>query len=509
MKTIFIILIFLIFNFLFPAEEEGKPNQDIWKDFSIIKKTIPVPENIKTGFDSIKKNEAAAYLKFLSSDLLEGRDTATRSFDIASDFVATMFSLWSIKPAGDFSSRSQHLHFTGMEERKNPDRSYFQEVDMKEVIKTRGKITVGYSRGSQTKTRIFYPEIDYSYFSRETESITAPVIFVGYGISEKQLNFDEYKGIKVKNKIVMMLTEVPCQNDPESPFNQGVFKEKYNPVRRMHRHISPKVKLAKERGAIAVLLVENSPKKKGDVANKILDSKIVDDEKPIFSRSRRRLSLIKSSESMPWEKSSCIRISRELADAILNFSGLTIKKAKAQIEKDLKPQSRELRGVTLTLDNTADTRLVRSRNVLGFIEGSDPGLKDEVVVIGAHLDHLGRKGDYIFNGADDNGSGSVAVMEIAEAFSKNKLKPKRSVVFALWTGEEVGLLGSRYFVENPVFPLKKTVACLNLDMISREWTLQNLKRINKMWRLGISDTVLGEINLDDFVTLVMDADSQS
>jgi len=507
MKKMLMIILILVLSGRIPAiEKQQKEKTDMWQDFCVMEKPLPVPNDRLEGFNSIRLDEAAAYLRFLASDLLQGRETATASFDIAAEFAATFFRLWGIKPAGDpVSANRLSVSFSGPGNPK-PGRSYFQEIQMKEIVKSTSQLMVTYSDGSVIQVRTFQPDVDYSYYARDNRSLSAPVVFVGYGISEKKLKYDEYRGIDVRGKIVMMFTEMPRVNDSNSPFNQVEYKDKYMPRRRMHR-LSPKVSLAKEKGALAVLLVENSPRKNGDVAKRVIDSRKKDDEKPIFSRTRKQLSLIQSSTPMPWETLPYVRISQEMAEAILEFGKLKLDQVKARMEKYLIPQSQELVGVSVKLENRAETRLVRSRNVLGFIKGSDPVLKNEVVVIGAHLDHLGRKGDYIFNGADDNGSGSVAVMEIAEAFSRNKIKPRRSVLFALWTGEESGLLGSRYYVQNPYFSMEKTVACLNLDMISHTWTLSNLKRINKMWRLGIPESVLGKINLDNFISLVMDANS--
>jgi hypothetical protein len=500
-----IVLFFTITGILFPQQKEG--TEAIWKDFSIVEKAEVVPETRSRGLESIQAGDALAYLGFLSSDLLEGRETGSRGYDIAAEFAAAMFSLWGIEPAGDVISKETDGRSASGEKSGAAIRSYFQEIQFKENLKNEGQLTVRYRRGAFAETRTFLPEIDYSYYTRKSESIQAPVVFVGYGLSEKSLKFDEYRGVDVKGKIVMILTETPAKGDPQSPFNQGKLKEKYYPTRRSRMRLSPKVKLAKEKGAIAVLLVENDPAVAGDVAKKTLDSKRVNDEKPIFSRSRRRLSLIEAAPPMPWETLPYIKISREMADTMLGFFDLTVEKIKAGYRERLIPQSRPLSGLTLTLENRAQTQLVRSSNILGLIEGSDPVLKNEVVVIGAHLDHLGRKGDYIFNGADDNGSGSVAVLEVAEAFAKNPVKPKRSVLFALWTGEEVGLLGSRYYVGHPYLPLKKTVANLNLDMVSRKWTTERLKQINRRWRLGMPEEALEKIDTDNFISLALDANS--
>jgi Zn-dependent M28 family amino/carboxypeptidase len=185
----------------------------------------------------------------------------------------------------------------------------------------------------------------------------------------------------------------------------------------------------------------------------------------------------------------------------LGYAGQTVEALKAGIEKTFKPNSFALSGVDMKIETRLEEQLVKCRNVLGYIEGSDPELKNEVVVIGAHLDHLGKRGDYVFNGADDNGSGSVAVMEAAHAFAVNPLKPKRSVLFALWTGEEKGLLGSRYYTLHPFLPLGKTVAYINLDMVSREWTRERLMMMAKRFGMEIPEALDKVIDPAKFFSL--------
>jgi Zn-dependent M28 family amino/carboxypeptidase len=143
--------------------------------------------------------------------------------------------------------------------------------------------------------------------------------------------------------------------------------------------------------------------------------------------------------------------------------------------------------------------------VVGYIEGSDPNLKNEVVVIGAHLDHNGVSGEYIFNGADDNGSGSVGVLNLARAFASNPEKTKRTVVFCLWTGEEEGLLGSRYYVQNPLYPMDKTVAYFNMDMISRPYTEQNLNRMARMMQIPVDNEAFKKIKVSNFLPVSFSA----
>jgi len=503
-----VIFFVFVFSLLIGQQEKEETELDPQANFSFVDEIKPVPERMKGGFDSITSEDAVNYLQFLSSDLLEGRDTASHGYDIAALYAATMFELWDIKPAGDMDRPPRRSFLDMMKGGQKSKKSYFQNMALREHIDHEGMATVDWQKGPLRQTKTFYPDIDFTFFASASQTLTAPVVFVGYGIQEESLKFDEYKDMDVKGKIVMMLSETPGKDDPKSPFKKGELLRKYYPPRMMRRMSNPKTKLAKELGAVAVLLVENSPDNNPDVARRMLDSERIFDERPIFPEKERRISLIEGKGlPMPWDTIPTIRISREMTDAILDLVAQDIESLKGKIESTLQSHSMPLQGVTFTLENKAKTKLVSCKNVVGYVEGSDPELKKEVVVIGAHLDHLGRRGDYIFNGADDDGSGCVGVMEIAEAFVKNPVKPKRSILFALWTGEEKGLLGSRYYVANPYFPLDKTVANLNLDMISRSWKEDYLKMMARMFGMKLDKETLKKINPDNFINCSYDADT--
>jgi len=489
------------------AREEEKP--DPLANFSLVDETQPVPEDVKLGFESITGKDAVTYLKFIADDLLEGRDTGSDGYDIAALYGATMFELWGIKPAGDMVRPRMDFRrmMMGGQTAQGAKRSYFQNIPLRETLETGGMALVEWQKGQLKKTRSFQPDIDYSYFSSGTQSLSAPVVFVGYGIQEESLKFDEYKNLDVKGKFVMMLTEAPGKDDPESPFNKGELKKKYYPERRrMRRMTDPKTRLATDLGAVGVLLVENSPEDNPGVARQALDREKVYDDQPIIPGERRRISLMEGGGlRMPWDSVATIRVSREMANQILGLVDQDVDTLKGKIEKTLQPQSMALAGVRLTVESTAKTKLINSMNVLGYIEGSDPELKKEAIVIGAHLDHLGKRGEYIFNGADDDGSGSVGVLEIAQAFAKNPVKPKRSVVFALWTGEEKGLLGSRYYVAHPF--IEKTYCNLNLDMISRTYDKERIAMMARMFGERVPKEALEKIDAEKFVSLSYDADT--
>ena len=516
MKKLFLFIVIfslLPYSLAIGQQEQAEEKPDPMKAFSLVDEIQPVVDRVKVGFDSITGKDAVTYLKFISDDLLEGRDTASEGYDIAALYGATMFELWGIKPAGDMERPSmdfRRMMMGGGQQPPQAKRSYFQNIAFLETLGSEGQATVTWQKGQMKKTKTFSPDMDYTYMASGNQSMTAPVIFVGYGIQEPSLKFDEYKNLDVKGKFVMMLSEAPGKGDPESPFNKGELKKKYfperQPMRRRRRSTSPKFKLPTDMGAEAILLVENSPEENGDVARQYLNAQRINDERPIYPGPRRRISLFDNiGRSMFGDSIPTIRISRKMANEILGMVDQNVGTLKGKIEKTVTSHSMALSGVTLTLENKTETKLVNSMNVLGYIEGSDPELKNEAVVIGGHLDHLGRRGDYIFNGADDDGSGSVGVMEIAEAFAKNPVKPKRSILFALWTGEEKGLFGSRYYVANPF--IEKTAVNLNLDMISRVYDKEMLARSGRRWGVEVGKEVLEKIDPKKYVNCSFDANT--
>jgi len=492
-----------------PSQQGQQPKpEDIQKNLVQVEKVQPAADKLKTGFDSITAKDSITMLTYLSSDLMEGRETTTRGYRLAAEYAASLMGLWKLKPGGDEPRMDRMMMF-----RFGPDRpqtipagrSYLQEFAMKETTDSTTIVDLDLKLGPLSKTRTFQSGIDFSAMLPAGDSFTAPVVFTGYGISEqKAAAYDDFKNLDVKGKIVLILTEAPGKDNPNSPFQKDKdLKEKYAPVspmmmmRRGGGGFNKSQEIAKL-GAVAILQVQSSVKD-SEMVNGLGRPRPVSDDKPIIDRQRRRLTLPGATQRMPWEGSPTITITREMADAILEGSGQKIDDLKQKIDTTLKPASMELPGTRLSIKTTATTTLVTCRNVVGYIEGSDPNLKNEAVVIGAHLDHNGMSGPYIFNGADDNGSGSVGVLNLARAFASNLEKPKRSVVFCLWTGEEEGLLGSRYYVQNPLYPMDKTVAYFNMDMISRPYTQDNLSRMARMMQIPVDDEAFKKIKVENFV----------
>jgi hypothetical protein len=491
--------------------------EEVQKALSLVEKPQPVPERYRVGFEAITEQANMAMLSFVASDWMEGRDTASRGYAIAADYAVSLFKLWGIKPAGDMPA-SGAAGFAAAARGGPPaaprERSYFQEITFKETSDVQSSITVETRSGAATKSRTFTGGVDYQAGTGLPETVSAPVVFVGYGISEPSIGFDELKGLDLKGKVVLVLTDAPGRDNPQSPFQaKPELKEKYfAPVvpiamRGGPQRFNKMTEIAKL-GPAAIVTVSNTARDT-DVFNTLSFVRRPNDERPIINRTRTRLAI--AGDGGPafgmGGGAATVSVTREIANAILEGSGQTIDQLKNRIEQTMKPVSMEVGGAKLTLSTTSKTALVRCMNVLGMIEGSDPKLKDEYFVIGAHFDHTGRWQDYIFNGADDNGSGSVGVLAIAKAMALNPVKPKRTIVFALWTGEERGLLGSRYYVRNPTFPIEKTVGYLNYDMISRSFDEANLARSTRQYGVAGAEDLVKKIRGNRYATVSLTAET--
>ncbi len=510
---IFLCMAVIVFAQALQQTQQQQKPEDLIKNLVLVEKTQPVPEKVKPGFDSITARDSLAMLSYIASDLMEGRETATRGYQLAAEYAASLLSLWKLKPGGDKPGmRQAAMMARRMEEGPlaPAERSYLQEFAMREITDVSTAITLEARPGVQRKTRNFVSGVDFTSMFSGAESVEAPVVFAGYGIIEKGVGWDDFKNLDVKGKIALILSEAPGKDNPDSPFQKDKeLREKYfpptplSPLARRGEGFSKAREIAKL-GAAAILQVQNSVSD-SEMLRDMAGPRPVSDERPIINRPRRRFLLPGSGQQMPWERSPVITITREMADAVLENSGQKIDDLKKKIDTTLKPFSLELPATRLTITTASTSTLVRCRNVVAYIEGSDPALKEEAVVVGAHLDHLGKWGEYVFNGADDNGSGSVGVLNLARAFAANPDKPKRTVVFCLWTGEESGLLGSRYYVQNPVFPLDKTIAYVNMDMISRPYDERSLNRMARMLNIPLGNEIFKKIRVRDFLPVAFSA----
>jgi hypothetical protein len=513
----------LVFALIVGLRAQGPPQQqmkleDVQKALSLVDKVQPAPDKFKAGLEAITAKDSVAMLTYIASDLLEGRETSTRGYALAAEYAASLLKMWGVKPAGDMPMAMGGFRMGRTQAPQAPrERSYFQEFAMWETTDTQTAITIEVGKGGMVKSRSFRGGLDFQggfggMGGAASGTVTAPVVFVGYGISEPSAGFDELKGLNLKGKIVLVLSDAPGRDDPKSLLQaKKELKDKYFPAAPQGDMMAMMMRGGPQRFNKLDAIAKLEPAAIVQVSNAGNDAQIYNalsmvrppsDERPIVNKPRRRLSLAGvAGGGMGRGGASATQITREMANFLLEGTGQTIDDLKKKIESTMKPASMDVPGAKMTVATTAKTALVRGTNVLGIIEGSDPKLKDEYFVVGAHYDHNGAWEGYIYNGADDNGSGSVGVLNIAKAIAASPVKPKRSIVFALWTGEEEGLLGSRYYAANPVYPIEKTVGYLNYDMISRPYDAETLARTVRAYSVPGAEEIVKKVRAPWFVSV--------
>lgn len=489
--------------------------EDVQKALSLVDKPQAPPDKYKAGLEAITAKDSLAMLTYIAHDLLEGRETATRGYTLAAEYAASLLKMWGVKPAGDLPAPAGFRmgRARGAAPATPRERTYFQEFALKETIDSHTAVTIEVNKSGTVKSRTFQGGLDFQAMGGAEGTLTAPVVFVGYGIQEPSIGWDELKGLNLKGKIVLVLSEAPGKDDPQSPFQaKKELKDKYFPampqldmMAMMRARGGPerfnKITELAKLGPAAVVQVQNTGSD-FDIFKALSAVRKPNDERPIVNKPRRRLSVAGDSRPMMGRGgASAMTITREMANFLLEGTGQTIDDLKKKIETTKKSASMDLAGTKMTVATKSKTALVRCANVIGIIEGSDPKLKDEYFVVGGHYDHLGAWEDYVYNGADDNGSGSVGVLNIAKAMTSSPVKPKRSIVFALWTGEESGLLGSRYYVQNPAFPIEKTVGYLNFDMISRPYDPDTLARSMRQYGVPGAEELVKKVRAPWFVSV--------
>lgn len=301
--------------------------------------------------------------------------------------------------------------------------------------------------GSTTDTfrqKVFiFPQITTDF------SLEGEVVFAGYGIQAPEYAYDDYAGIDAKDKLVLIMSGEPMNMDGTASAFTGSAPSAYSSE-------NSKMRTAATLGARGILIVL-SPRSGFASLEEMMPGAV-----EYFTTSYRY------DEDTTTYKLRMCNIHREVADVLLSGSGYVLDSIQATIDRDLCPISFPLTGKNVLVSVMMKESELPVENVLGYLEGSDPGLKNEVVVMTAHFDHLGvDQQGRIYHGADDNASGSAALLEIAEAYAKMKKKPARSVIFLWLSGEEEGLFGSEYYVQHPAFPLDSTVIEINMDMIGR------------------------------------------
>ncbi len=371
--------------------------------------------------DGVTAKQLREYLTFIASDELEGRDTPSRGLDIAAMFIAQHLSSWGIKPAGD-------------------DGSYFQKIPLRLVkIDSQGTML---SFNGQT----FSYGKDFLSAQVATNFSGSQLVFAGNGWVVKSKNIDPYQGIDVRNKVVVVAGGLP----------KGVtFRDLQTAA---PGDVTNPQAYATKNGAKAIISFPSF----GSMANWEASKWNQSEKGGVLFGDQQNAPTIPTITVSPGMLNILFAGEKVAATTIFNKAVA----GDAQESFALKPEKSISGSVAVKSEN------IHTQNVVGILEGSDPVLKNEYVAIGAHYDHVGMNPfspnpDKIWNGADDDGSGTVSVLGIAEAFAKGKERPKRSILFIWHAGEEKGLWGSEYFTDHPTVPITSVITELNIDMIGR------------------------------------------
>lgn len=439
MKYIFIPVFFIVFLFSANAQE-------------------PVDK----GLNAITVETVEAPLKFLASDWTEGREVGTKGAYMAADYIASVFQMNGIKPLGDIEEKRVSREFRLKGEKPQSYRGYFQNFDL--ITETRNKTSElrwVKSTGFSTQGNKLVEGSDYQLQGRfGAVEFDAPVIFLGYGVKNEDLKCDPFKGVDLKGKIAFIISGFAGINEKQSENYKTLNKDNQFSINKLE---SEKIENARKAGAIAVIKYNpGSVFKAAKPANlpMFTDNEFYEGDEIQDDFYLKKISLPN------WENTQeipVIQLNKNIAELVLadeNANLLAMQKPDFNMSTF---KSRELPGSRFQFKVDNDKKVIRARNVLGYIEGENT---NEVVVIGGHYDHVGKYNGFIFNGADDNASGTVGMLTLARAYKESGKKPAKTIVFAAWTGEEQGLWGSKYFVKN-IPDSMNVVLNINLDMIGR------------------------------------------
>jgi hypothetical protein len=372
----------------------------------------------------LTKHELAAHARYLASDELTGRGVGTPGIELARDYIAREFARYGLQPGGDNSGYLQTFEVTTGVKVAEP--SFLRLHGYKTPPLHSDWIPLGLSQSGRAEGEL---------------------VFAGYGISAKDYGYDDYHGIDVRGKIVLVLRYEPVPKNPNSPFRKA-------PQFSRHATLRSKASNAREHGARAMLLVD-------------LNQSAGRDEElipPSHSLARSDASLIAA------------QVKRSAIEPWLEQRGISLAALKEKIDGSERPASIALPELKVSLAVTLHEIRGRADNVVGYLPGSDRHVEPEHIVIGAHFDHLGlgsygavetRSRGKIHHGADDNASGTAVLLSVARQLASAQKRPARSVVFVAFSAEELGLHGSRHYTTRPALPIESAVAMINLDMVGR------------------------------------------
>lgn len=409
-----------------------------------------VPPAVQQSFDQLRGDAIRAHVKFLSSDLLEGRGPGTRGDALATSYIASQFESMGLQPAGD-------------------DGTYFQKVSLLGVTTDPGKTRVDLRRADGTSLGpLVYRDqfVGGDQSQQENVTVDSEVVFVGHGVVAPEYKWDDYKGFDARGKTLVMLVNDPPASEAETELFKGRARTYYG-------RWTYKFEIGSARGADAVILIHTDAA--AGYGWQVVRNSWTGEQAYVKNAPGQH-----ALRFAGW-------VSQNVAQEMFKSAGLDLAAmTKAAASRDFKPVPLNLR---LNANVTSTIRPFETANVVAKIEGSDPKLKDEAVLYTAHHDHLGigtpdddDPTDTIYNGAIDNASGTATILEIARAWSETKARPKRSILFALVAAEEQGLLGSKYFGEHPAVPAGRIAMGLNID------ALQLFGEVGSVTMIGIDRT---------------------
>ncbi len=383
--------------------------------------------------DSIRQQDLRADLFYLASGAMQGRLSGTHTNNLAAEFIKSRFERMGLKPANGTFYQRYHLMSATL-----------GDENLLEVIE---------SDNARLRKK---PGQDYYPLSFSASGVVrGSLVWAGFGIAAPEHSYDDYRGDRVRGKIVLALDHEPGERDAASPFDGLVPSESATSLR--------KALAAQERGAAAILFVQ-------DVHNHPEASNFEAAALAYWPEKPRRVPSFTLASWAEKVRIPAAQISPALAAILIRGSNRTLEDLSKAAESATGATPIPLPGPEVALTATVNRHVSAERNVVGMLDGADARLKDEVVIVCAHFDHEGADGSQVWAGADDDGSGTVGLIEIAEAFSiaaRAGQRPRRSLLFAAWNSEERGLLGAWAYTEKPLRPLENTVAVLNMDMIGR------------------------------------------
>jgi hypothetical protein len=383
----------------------------------------PLPTKGLDFANTINVADLTTHLSTLASDEMEGRETGQPGQYRAARYLEEVIKGYELPAIGPGDTYSQPISF--LSERWN-------DIQLRVNGKEKRHLWGYYAYPSKNADR--------------GEVSTDEVVFLGYGIEDE--NYNDYEGQNLQDKTILIMDGEPFDKKGISYVSGSTEASVWS------TDVENKLRAAHRNGVATVIILDSRFQRNLSSARKIsLDSKMH----------------MRFSENPADNFSNSIYVSTETAKDMLGEEYSTVVKARKRIERKGKPRSVRV-PVQLSITQSKNVKELLGENMLAYVEGSDPDLKKELVIVTAHYDHIGRRGNAIFNGADDNGSGTSTVLEVCQAFTLAKeagLGPRRSVLFMLVSGEEKGLLGSQFYVENPLFPLENTVANINVDMVGR------------------------------------------